>query len=249
MTGEITPLYLVLAGLAGLLIGLLVAGLFNRGEKNAPKESTLPEELKKEGFTEVARLWYTPNEKRIMPEIDGEFYKEFSAFSEEQQKRVQKMAELYSAWAKKPTQVDEQKFSLPSTIEVPQKPFIEPENQSEPARQPAGFQIRPIPKDTIDQFNTPEPVEFTEIVKAIRPATIAGQVSEIVDEMIKTTPLREKGIKLIERPDHGVDVWIGMEKFNGIEAIPYPDVKKLIKAAVTRWEQETLLKKKLSGIP
>ena len=56
--------------------------------------------------------------------------------------------------------------------------------------------------------------------------------------MVKTSSLREKGIKLIEREDHGVDVWIGMEKFDGVEAIPYPEAKQLIKAAAAKWEKE-----------
>jgi hypothetical protein len=38
-----------------------------------------------------------------------------------------------------------------------------------------------------------------------------------------------------------------MEKFDGIEAIPYPEVKALIKTAAARWEREALAKNKLDG--
>ena len=80
-----------------------------------------------------------------------------------------------------------------------------------------------------------------------KPRSIGGQISDIIDEIIQTSPLREKGIKLIEREDRGVDVWFGMEKFDGIEAIPYPEVKALIKTAASRWEKEALAKNKLDG--
>jgi hypothetical protein len=63
--------------------------------------------------------------------------------------------------------------------------------------------------------------------------------------MIQTSSLKEKGIKLLEREDHGVDVWIGVEKFDGVEAIPYPEARQLIKAAAARWEKEESSRGKL----
>lgn len=74
--------------------------------------------------------------------------------------------------------------------------------------------------------------------------TIAGQISKIMDEMLEGNPLKEKGVKLIENQKNGVDVWVGMEKFDGIGAVPYPEVQELIRNAVKRWEQESALGKK-----
>ena len=50
--------------------------------------------------------------------------------------------------------------------------------------------------------------------------------------------MTDKGVKLVENENHGVDVWVGVEKYNGIEEVPYPQVKELIREAVLRWEQE-----------
>ena len=55
--------------------------------------------------------------------------------------------------------------------------------------------------------------------------------------MIRRTEYKEKGIKLIENQENGVDVWVGLEKFSGIENVPYPEVQQLIRTAAKRWEQ------------
>jgi hypothetical protein len=34
-----------------------------------------------------------------------------------------------------------------------------------------------------------------------------------------------------------VDVWIGLDRYSGIDAVPDPAVKELIRKAVIRWEE------------
>ena len=56
--------------------------------------------------------------------------------------------------------------------------------------------------------------------------------------MLVGTDLKEKGIKLIENQQNGVDVWVGLDKYPGIEAVPDPAVKDLIRRAVIQWEEK-----------
>ncbi len=68
--------------------------------------------------------------------------------------------------------------------------------------------------------------------------SITEQISEILDELIGKSGLKGQNIKLMENPDHGVDVYVGLEKFPGVDAVPYPQVREMIKTAVKLWEKE-----------
>ena len=78
-------------------------------------------------------------------------------------------------------------------------------------------------------YTAPEAAEYT----------ITQQINAILQEMLQTTDLADKGIRLEENPNHSVDVFVGAEKYSGIEEVPYPQVRSLIHEAVLRWEQET----------
>lgn len=252
---------LIIVGLAGLFIGLLVSGLFSNRDAKVKKSTRLTPEMEKEGFLEVARLWYSPTSKRIMPELDGDFIPDHASLTPEHQKKIFRLSELLSEWVRTiPSEaaqpMDQSRepaapspfTAVPSVEESDQpSPFIEtPQVESFTAPSNA-FSPRDMGsmEEEIIERNTSEDDEEEQLV--IKPRTIAGQISLILEDMIKTTPLRDKGIKLIERDDHGVDVWIGMEKFDGVEAIPYPEAKQLIKAAAASWEKEESLRGKLGA--
>lgn len=263
MLTQISSIYIIIAGLAGLLIGLLVAGLLGNRDTKARKASQPTPEMNKEGFTEVARLWYSPVTKKILTELDDEFYKGYSDLSPEQQKKVLRLCGLFSEWTKAETSAEKPVTPAPfmaaqptetvQTIPFVAAPLVESVQTSPFVDTSPIINDQPYPTinqerslrteaDAIADIN-PVEAEASEPTK-IKPKTIAGQISDIIEEMIQTSPLREKGVRLIEREDHGVDVWFGMEKFDGVEAIPYPEVKQLIKAAAARWEKEAAQRNK-----
>lgn len=222
----ITPLYLVLAAVIGLLVGLLVSSLFSSREPKSAEPEQPPQELMKEGFAEAVSLWYSPSGKKIITQLDGGFYRALSDLSPDQKARVTKLLALWSAWAGK----------APETMT---EPAVEPEMGA-----PASAAENPAPVEPILDWSVQEALKSDEDVDAgllpleDKPKTIAGQISLIIEKMLIDSPIKEKGIKLIENNHHGVDVWIGLEKFDGIDAIPYPDVQQLIREAVAQWERE-----------
>ncbi len=253
---------LIIVGLAGLFIGLLVSGLFANRDAKARKSSRPTPEMDKEGYLEVARLWYSPTSKSIMPELDGEFIQDHASLTPDRQKKIFRISDLLSEWVRKipldvaqpVTKIEESaapsNYSTvsPADEESQSSPFIE-EQQVE-SYTPRSDAFSPQAMDTLDEDTenllSAEDEEPDEKL-VIKPRTIAGQISLILEDMVRTSSLREKGIKLIEREDHGVDVWIGMEKFDGVEAIPYPEAKQLIKAAAAKWEKEASLRGKLGA--
>ena len=230
---QITPIYLVLAALIGLLIGLLVASLFNpRESKHLDK--TIPAELAKDGFAEIARLWYSPGVKKVITELDGENYRDYLTLSPDQKSRVNRMIALWSDWAGKAQTSQVEKTGIEEAQIQPPHPAESAivQNEESPA-------IPLLLEDAVVKA-----IETTTPIVVEKPKTIAGQISLIIDHMLIGNPLREKGIKLIENDHHGVDVWIGMEKFDGIDSIPYQDVQRLIREAVAKWECESEMERK-----
>lgn len=226
MPVPITPIFLVLAALIGLLVGILVASLFfSRGPKSAEPEEP-PQELLKDGFAEIVRLWYSPSGKKIVTQMDGGYYKEFLHLSTDQKNRVNRLLVLWSAWAGK---VSEAK------AEPTPAPFVGVESSDAAPLPP----IEPVLDWSVQEaLKAEEDADSSVLAVEDKPKTIAGQISLIIEKMLVDSPIKEKGIKLIENDHHGVDVWIGLEKFDGIDAIPYPDVQQLIREAVAQWERE-----------
>lgn len=309
MGAQIPTLYLLLAAVIGIFIGLLVASLFTTREPRSKQEP--PREAVKEGFGEVARLWYSPAGKRLMVEMEGGQYKEFTSLSKEQQAKVVRLADLLNDWVVEPVETAET-FVEEAPREVPQMyvPIV-PDGQDEPEEpyqpvyrepdfafdlveeEPALKVEEPItpfasadqeeadlvsalqeslneemesPEDEEPSVKVDEPItpfvsaeqEEADLVSVLQesldeemetpedeePAitpdlSITQQISAILDEMLAGTELQDKGIRLWENEDHGVDVWVGVEKFEGIEAVPYPQVRQVIRDAVLRWEKET----------
>ncbi len=68
--------------------------------------------------------------------------------------------------------------------------------------------------------------------------SIVAQVNEILQEQLSGTPLADKGIRLTEAPGQGVTVWVGLNRFEGIETVPDPEVRAAIRKAVKTWEAQ-----------
>jgi hypothetical protein len=261
MITQIPILFLVLAAIIGVFIGLLISSLFS--SKDSQPKQELPAELRKEGYGEIARFWYTPAGKKILLEMDGGHYKEFNALTKEQKAKALRLAELYQDWLA----VQPETPSTPAREEAPEpanKPFVAeaaPENvAAESAIEEAPdlsflemTEEAPIP-EPVSPFKLEEDEEdlinaFQESMKeeeGIAPAeaapraqlSITEQIGYILENLLAENNMTDKGVKLVENENHGVDVWVGVEKYNGIEEVPYPQVKELIREAVLRWEQE-----------
>jgi hypothetical protein len=258
--------YLLIAGVVGLALGILLASLLGVRSGKAPKTGEATPEMKKEGYADIAHLWYSPATKKIISEIDNEFFPEFANLATDQQKKAIRLSELFSNWVKVAPLAEDKPVA--DVSEKPVENYMEETVQQPVVASGRPGSTKPLPFVDIAPIENVPPSSYAaheestfngdiepfkpldadmeaEVPHNLKPKTIAGQISDIIDEIIQTSPLREKGIKLIERADHGVDVWFGMEKFDGIEAIPYPEVKALIKTAAARWEREASAKTNL----
>ncbi len=83
------------------------------------------------------------------------------------------------------------------------------------------------------------PEETPKPPKAAKPLSIVEQINDIFQETIKDTPLAGRMIRLVEDPREGVVVWIGLEHYPGVDAVPDPEVKAALRKAASEWERRT----------
>ena len=67
---------------------------------------------------------------------------------------------------------------------------------------------------------------------------MVGQINAILQLRIANTKLAEQGVTMIESPYGGVYVYVGLNKFEGVDAVPDEDIKAAIRAAIAEWERK-----------
>lgn len=72
--------------------------------------------------------------------------------------------------------------------------------------------------------------------------SIASQVDEILQEKIDSLPAGEldpdqRATRLLELPGKGMVVMVGLNQYEGVEAVPDASIRKLISQAVAEWER------------
>lgn len=82
---------------------------------------------------------------------------------------------------------------------------------------------------------TPAPSDNDD-ASAASAQSIVSQIDSILQAHIVGSPLAEKGIRLQESPEGGVIVWVGMNKFQGVEDVPDEQIRAAIRTAIAKWE-------------
>lgn len=69
------------------------------------------------------------------------------------------------------------------------------------------------------------------------PESIPDQINEILQDLIKDTPLETKGILMADWPNRGVVFIVGVDVYDDIHKIPDSDIRFAIRSAVKKWEE------------
>jgi hypothetical protein len=262
-----TPLifFLVLAAIIGVAVGILI-GIFiaNRRIIQAPEpvqadEHAYPEpqyavepvtqepDVNKEGFQSIAHLWRDTESSELAVDFDGRFHVKPQTITQKEREQLCSFNDEWREWLCKPGDI-----ALPSstaTGPIPAEIHVEGELppmqvKSEEDLMPFDTEIEMLPEEKPVILSRPLPASTTaKPSKEIKPETlsIVAQIDEILQEMLKRSPLDQRGIRLTEDPDRGVVVWVGLERYSGIDEVPMKDVQGILRAAVAEWERRSEL--------
>jgi len=265
MNGDLTLIIpIVLAGsiclVVGILMGILLMGLFR------PVSSSKPKKLDRD-LVEVLRIWRDRQSKQLVLEVGGKIFKKRDELSAKWSTGLVRLSEDLQSWLGMP-EIEQRIDAVTVQINQDLANKLPSPLTTEPAKgyQQAGLSpIKPsqVSPTTIRVFSPPmvpgsEPVttisppnmEITDILsRAIIPEkskeapkplkSVALQVNEILKEKLVDSPIKNRTIFISEDPGGGVVVFLDNFQYDGINDIPDPEVRQLLRECVTEWELRT----------
>ena len=231
-------LFITVGFIGGALIALWWAG---RAEKAAPPP---PKSVGWKGFREVARLWRNEKSGRLAVEKDGKLQ---TQPEENVSEADVDLAREWMGWMGVYPEVP-----LPPVIVVPPSaistsmaapvPVPTPAPASTPPPQYPLFiaepPVKPVPADLQTALSRPK-TKPPEKMK-----TMVEQIEIVLQEIIARLPPGAPEVHLEEDMKTGVIVRMGLETFEGIENVPDPNVRLLLRKAVSDWEKRMEKQKK-----
>lgn len=236
---NLTP---ILIPLAALLVGWAI-GFFDSNLRTSKKIKQAEESAKaaieaaenkvaeaQAKLTEISGTRHDPDLLRVKNEngrltldLDGARV-DTSNLTANQRKRLIEMLNAMRPWLEgKPAPAPMTTPPPPPAPAPAPSPIASPPPQ--PAARASAAKPEPLPKKKDDK---PEAA----------PTSIVEQINVILQARIADTPLATRGVILMESATGGVNIYIGVDKYEGVDAVPDEEVKKAIRAAIDEWEKK-----------
>lgn len=242
---------IVLAGLFLLTVGFFAIGIYlsmrSKQKESEPMDESevksRDEELRERGIHEVVRLLRDENSGKLLLEKNNVIYRAAEDLSSEQRRAFSIAVGELRAWLGLSPPPQEETSAGRSAQSV------KPRQAASTRTTPLQSRLKAASQESLDEpIKAPSmnPVEvFTRAIASDVPKasfeskSITAQIDEILQERLVGTPLDQRGIRLLDSPDGGVVVFVGIENYDGVDAVPDEDVRRAIRAAVTEWEQRS----------
>jgi hypothetical protein len=158
-----------------------------------------------------------------------------SSLSPDQRKRLIEMLNVIRPWLENKSAPP---MVIPSAHPQPAPVADARQNTPKPAVQPGAQRF-----DTASPLSaSPQDKPSASTAKSDRPAapasSIVGQIDSILQQHLVGTPLEERGVFLAQSPEGGVNVYVGLTRYNGVDDVPDAEIKAAIRAAITDWENK-----------
>jgi hypothetical protein len=127
------------------------------------------------------------------------------------------------------------------------RPWIESSGQGAPSGAgPVASSARPAatpppaavasPRVPAPTSHPPSPPKEKAPAEAAAPLSIIAQVDQILQELLKNVQFPQV-VRLLEGPDGGIQVVVGLKLYRSVEEVPDPQIQQLIRQAVMEWEK------------
>ena len=218
--GIVTAIFFI-----GYIIGLLEAAIkqnIKDKKKTAEKEKETSESVetpaaavKEPNLLSINR---NPN-KQLILEVEGKTFLKKEELSPDLKHKVVNLLVELRPW------VENAPAAQPEKLEA--KPVQTRQAEVKPA-------VKPTPAPGV---KIPSP---TKVILPVKPvSSIVSQIDDVLQTRLASSPLASKGIRLVESETGGVLVYIGLDKYEGIDAIPDPEIQAFIRQSVAMWEKQS----------
>lgn len=214
----------ILLAVIGVVIGFLLGALvFTLRRESSPEPASRKSVLSNE--QDDLRIWREGKNEQLVIEMEGATYRRESDLDPDQSRRLTRLInELRTFMGVSSTppvqapavQIDSLKPAVVHTAKDENRTSLNP------------FQIFTRSLQPLEKSGPDEPDK-----------SIVAQIDEILQTNLENTPLADQGIHLIEGPDQGMVVEVGLSRYTDIDAVPDAEVRRLIRQAVSEWESRT----------
>lgn len=226
----------------GLLFGMLIS-MFRSGRSRGKPP--------KKNLSEAATIWQDEKDDQFWVEIGKQTVSNFDELSDENRSKLTLITRYFSPSAAEEilsTQVEPQSVEV-QAVSIPDRDSVSNGSTTSQLQNEKAWEAT-IGLAAVENAQNEKP--RIDIVKGLRltlegdssrtqsTQSIAAQVDEILQEKIKGTELERKGLRLMELPGQGMVVLVGMEKFESVDEVPYPEIKAVLKDSVSVWEDKML---------
>jgi hypothetical protein len=231
-----TSIVLILAVIC-FLIGIIAAYLLQslREEKTSAEEEP-PSNIKEEPVSdtpplaldmiEIARIWKDKSSLQPVLEIEGDLFRRAEDIHPAQLEKFNAAITELCNWLGQPAPTH------PPTAETPafltNEPFP-PTTTEKPAR-----------RGPLDLLKNSLDADVRSAMKSA-PKSLAAQVDDILQEKLAESKLAGRGIRIMDTPSADLVVLVGLSKYDGIDAVPDPEIQALIREAVAEWARRASL--------
>ena len=210
-------LFLVIFCIGAAIGGLIERALKKRSTQPPPLPTATNNTLAEADDVEVLSAWRTRNNK-VWLGMDGMRVNDKTALQPTQYQRLLNLVLDLRPW------LETGKPVAPIVEATPQSP--------RPATPAAGLSQPPIKVVKKGGVLADEAVPPAPVLD-----TIIQQIDKVLQVKLETSPFKDRGIQLVEGPGGIVIVKDGINKYEGVDAVPDPEVKTLIRQAVSDWEK------------
>jgi RNase P protein component len=209
-------IFVAIALVVGFFMGLLAGGPRSRDDEPSKAEKGIDP-----NWVDVARFWWDRRNNDMVLRTGERTYLKGAKIKSAERKRIARiLQELYNWVAQEPLPDVDPVFTLRDAV------------YSMPEDRPQAMLLNPV--DSIAKALQADVPQSTA-----DPHNIAELINEVLQEKLKKSHLKDRGIRLMEFPGKGMVVLVGLDQYDGIDDVPDVEIRSVLQEAVVDWEART----------
>lgn len=207
---------LLVAGIC-VVIGFLLGGMLSSLRKEPGSGSSGHQR------DAVLKVWHEPKHNDLIVELNSKEYGRSVNLTAQQRNQINQIILELNDWLAYAPPKKQENILHTTPHAVPGEPSV-PET--------------PKPRLSLNPINVLTNALKADVPKSQLPTeSIVTQIDDILQEKLKNSSLKGTPIRLMEWPNKGMVVMIGLDHYDSVDVVPNDEVKNLIRSAVVEWEQ------------